>query len=289
MSETSIVEKCSEIRDTFLNKYERTRAAYAGKAFLTVAMCKIIDREGLCIDVVSGGELYTAIKSNFPAWKIEFNGNNKSIDELELAIDYNIGRIIVDGLDELKLIEEICKENPSKQVIISTSLCATLHFIHLSISCRMGWFLLFGTFWILFDKKWLYGRAATSIEIFDADRNRIASHPRRRSGKRYVSDPAHMPQHHRAQWDSNQWNGTRYRQWARQIGVETFGVVDRMLAAHSIEEQAYKSCMGLLQLAKKYSPERLENACGRAITLRRKITPPSPTSWKMDRIYSWHR
>ena len=109
---------------------------------------------------------------------------------------------------------------------------------------------------------------STSIEIFDADRNRIASHPRRRSGKRYVSDPAHMPQHHRAQWDSNQWNGTRYRQWARQIGAETFGVVDRMLAAHSIEEQAYKSCMGLLQLAKKHSPERLENACRRAITLR---------------------
>ena len=77
-----------------------------------------------------------------------------------------------------------------------------------------------------------------------------------------------MPQHHRAQWDSNQWNGTRYRQWARQIGAETFGVVDRMLAAHSIEEQAYKSCMGLLQLAKKHSPERLENACRRAITLR---------------------
>ena len=109
---------------------------------------------------------------------------------------------------------------------------------------------------------------STSIEIFDADRNRIASHPRRRSGKRYVSDPAHMPQHHRAQWDSNQWNGTRYRQWARQIGAETFGVVDRMLAAHSIEEQAYKSCIGLLQLAKKHSPERLENACRRAITLR---------------------
>lgn len=118
MSETAIVEKCSEIRETFLNRYERTRAAYASKAFLTLTMCKIIEREGLCMDVVSGGELYTAMKAKFPAEKIEFNGNNKSVEELELAIDYNIGRIIVDGLDELSLIEEICKEKNKKVNIL---------------------------------------------------------------------------------------------------------------------------------------------------------------------------
>ncbi|WP_326911354.1 diaminopimelate decarboxylase [Sedimentibacter sp. MB31-C6] len=114
MSETAIVEKCKEIQNTFLQKYERTRAAYASKAFLTLAMCKIIEREGLCIDVVSGGELYTAIKANFPPERIEFNGNNKTLEELELAIDYNIGRIIIDGLDELSLIENICKEKNKK-------------------------------------------------------------------------------------------------------------------------------------------------------------------------------
>nr|WP_312579331.1 diaminopimelate decarboxylase [Sedimentibacter sp.] len=118
ISETAIVEKCEEIRTTFLQKYERTRAAYAAKAFLTVSMCKIIEREGLCIDVVSGGELYTAIKSNFPAEKIEFNGNNKSIVEIEMAIDYNIGRIIVDGLDELDLIERVCREKGKKVNIL---------------------------------------------------------------------------------------------------------------------------------------------------------------------------
>ena len=47
LSETAIVKKCSDIRDTFLNKYKKTRAAYAAKAFLTPAMCKIIEREGL--------------------------------------------------------------------------------------------------------------------------------------------------------------------------------------------------------------------------------------------------
>ena len=118
MSETAIVDKCREIRETFLNKYERTRAAYASKAFLTLAMCKIIEREGLCLDVVSGGELYTAMKADFPAERIEFNGNNKSVEELELAIDYNIGRIIVDGFDELDLIEDICWKKGKKVNIL---------------------------------------------------------------------------------------------------------------------------------------------------------------------------
>ncbi len=118
VSETAIVKKCQEIKDTFLQKHERTRAAYAAKAFLTISMCKIIEREGFCIDIVSGGELYTAINAEFPPEKIEFNGNNKSIAELEMAIDYNIGRIIVDGLDELKLIEKLCKEKGKKVNIL---------------------------------------------------------------------------------------------------------------------------------------------------------------------------
>lgn len=118
LSETAIVEKCSEIKETFLDRYERTRAAYASKAFLTLSMCKIIEREGLCMDVVSGGELYTAMKAGFPAERIELNGNNKSVEELELAVEYGIGRIIVDGLDELEIIEAICREKGKKADIL---------------------------------------------------------------------------------------------------------------------------------------------------------------------------
>jgi diaminopimelate decarboxylase len=76
-------------------------------------MCKLIEREGLCLDVVSGGELYTAIKSDFPGERIEFNGNNKSIEEIEMALDYKIGRIIVDNVYELDLIIELCREKNS--------------------------------------------------------------------------------------------------------------------------------------------------------------------------------
>ncbi len=110
MSETDILNRISELKETFCEKYDGARIAYACKAFCTKAMIKLCEREGICIDVVSGGELYTAIAAGFPPERIEFNGNNKLLPELEAAIDYGIGRIIIDGLGELEMIEEICKE-----------------------------------------------------------------------------------------------------------------------------------------------------------------------------------
>lgn len=109
-SENDIISRFEDLKKNFVEKYERVRVAYAAKAFFPLAMAKLVDQCGMCVDVVSGGELYTAIKAGFPAEKIEFNGNNKSIKELEMAVDYEIGRIIVDSLQELALIEKICKE-----------------------------------------------------------------------------------------------------------------------------------------------------------------------------------
>lgn len=109
-SERDIVNRFSELRRDFVEKYPGTRVAYAAKAFFPLAMAKLVKDENMCVDVVSGGELYTAIKAGFPAERIEFNGNNKLRSELELAVEYGIGRIIVDGLSELAMIEEICKE-----------------------------------------------------------------------------------------------------------------------------------------------------------------------------------
>ena len=77
-----------------------------------------MQREGLSIDVVSGGELYTAISTGFPAERIEFNGNNKLPEELEMAIDYGVGRIIIDGLQELKLIEKICRNKNKRMNVL---------------------------------------------------------------------------------------------------------------------------------------------------------------------------
>ena len=117
-SESDMVGRFSQLRETFLNRWERTRVAYACKAFCTTGMLKLVEREGMCIDVVSGGELYTAIAAGFPPERIEFNGNNKLPSELELAVDYGIGRIIVDSLQELPLIEAICKQKGKKMNIL---------------------------------------------------------------------------------------------------------------------------------------------------------------------------
>ena len=118
ISETKIRERCQIIQKDFLKKYPNTKAVYASKAFLPLAMCKIIGSEGIGLDIVSGGELYTAIQADFPLEMIEFNGNNKSRDELELAVENKIGRIIVDNLHELLMLEEICKSKNHKMDIL---------------------------------------------------------------------------------------------------------------------------------------------------------------------------
>ncbi|MEI8216100.1 MAG: diaminopimelate decarboxylase [Eubacteriales bacterium] len=110
VSENYIEDRCKEIRNDFLGKYPNTRAAYASKAFLTLEMARIISREGLGMDVVSGGELFTAIKAGFEMGDIVFHGNNKSKQEIEMAIDNGVGRIVVDNDYELGLIENYSKE-----------------------------------------------------------------------------------------------------------------------------------------------------------------------------------
>ncbi|BEP27980.1 diaminopimelate decarboxylase [Helicovermis profundi] len=87
-----------------------TEIIYASKAFLTIGMCKLIEEQGLSLDVVSGGELYTAKKANFPPNKIYFHGNNKTIEELILALNYGVNKIIIDNEYEIELVNYLCTE-----------------------------------------------------------------------------------------------------------------------------------------------------------------------------------
>jgi len=80
---------------------------YASKAFSSKFIYKVVKEEGLGIDVVSGGELYTAIKSDFPMDKVYFHGNNKTVDELKMAVENRIGCVIVDNIYELEKLNEI--------------------------------------------------------------------------------------------------------------------------------------------------------------------------------------
>lgn len=81
---------------------------YASKAMCTMALCRIAQQEGLGLDVVSGGELYTARRAGFPMEKVYFHGNNKSVKELSEALDAGIGRIIVDNIQELVTLNDLC-------------------------------------------------------------------------------------------------------------------------------------------------------------------------------------
>lgn len=91
---------------------------YANKAFCTKYTCRIVNEEGLGVDVVSGGELYTAIKSDFPMDKVYFHGNNKTVDELTMAVENRVGNVIVDNIYELEKLNEIAQEHGIVQNIM---------------------------------------------------------------------------------------------------------------------------------------------------------------------------
>ena len=99
--------RCRAYREGFERTYPAYRVVYAGKALLTTAICRIIEEEGLGLDVVSGGELYTALAAGFPVDRIYFHGNNKSIDELDMALRAGVHRIVVDNLYELDLLSQM--------------------------------------------------------------------------------------------------------------------------------------------------------------------------------------
>lgn len=109
--ERTIRTQCQAYQEAFNSVYPRTRVVYAGKAFLSPALIRIIEDEGLSLDVVSGGELYVAIQSGFPAERITFHGNNKSADELQMALDAGVGEIVIDNFYEIELLDELLKQH----------------------------------------------------------------------------------------------------------------------------------------------------------------------------------
>ena len=102
----------------FGTRYTNTVVAYASKAFLTKAMARIANEEGLSLDVVSGGEIAAAIAAGFPAARMDFHGNNKTPDELIYAVESGVGTIVVDGFHELDLLNQLAEERGVEQGIM---------------------------------------------------------------------------------------------------------------------------------------------------------------------------
>ena len=118
MDEALIRERCRAYMNAFRGTGLKFQVAYASKAFCTMAMCRLAAEEGLSLDVVSDGELYTALKAGYPPERIHFHGNNKTPAELEMALDAGIGCFVVDNFTELKMLNAMAGEKGKKAKIL---------------------------------------------------------------------------------------------------------------------------------------------------------------------------
>jgi len=114
VDEALVRKRASEYVEAFKASGLRFQVAYASKAFSVMAMCAIAEQEGLSLDVVSDGELYTAMQAGFPAERIHFHGNNKTPEEINMALDAGIGCFVVDNFMELQLLNALAGDKGKK-------------------------------------------------------------------------------------------------------------------------------------------------------------------------------
>lgn len=117
MDEVTLRKIAREYKDAF-SSYKKVNMMYASKALMTSQVAKILHEEGFGFDVVSGGEIFTIHNAKVDMNYATFNGNNKTYDEIELALNLNVGRISVDNFYEIKLLDEIAKKKNKVQKIL---------------------------------------------------------------------------------------------------------------------------------------------------------------------------
>ena len=105
LDEADFRGKMRAYRNAFEQRYPRNEIAYASKALLCMAVARLVAEEGFHMDVASAGELYTAVKSGFPGDRLVLHGNNKSQLEVSMALEMGVGRVVVDNLNELNMLE----------------------------------------------------------------------------------------------------------------------------------------------------------------------------------------
>lgn len=117
MDEDLIRNNCRDYFNSFMCEERANRVVFAGKACMNMAMCNIAKEEGLFLDVVSAGELYTAHRAGFPMEKIYFHGNNKTIEEINMGVKFGVGTFIVDNYHELEYLDKIAGDHGVNQKI----------------------------------------------------------------------------------------------------------------------------------------------------------------------------
>ncbi|MEO7715102.1 MAG: diaminopimelate decarboxylase [Capsulimonas sp.] len=118
MDEETIRENCRNYKAAFEARYPKNDISFASKAFLNMAICKVVEQEGLSLDVASAGEMYTALRAGFPLDRVLLHGNNKSLFELEFAMDFGVGCIVVDNLQELRQLKTLAEKKGKTQTIL---------------------------------------------------------------------------------------------------------------------------------------------------------------------------
>jgi diaminopimelate decarboxylase len=108
--ELALRNKCAEFKREFGQRYADTTVLYSAKAFINKALARLFNEEGLGLDVVSAGEISIVRSAGFPLDRVYFPGNNKSAEELKLALEWGVGCIVVDNLHELDLVGKIAGE-----------------------------------------------------------------------------------------------------------------------------------------------------------------------------------
>jgi diaminopimelate decarboxylase len=108
--ELGIRNRCTEFKQEFSRRYADTAVFYSAKAFINRALARLFNEEGLGLDVVSAGEMSIVRSAGFPMDRVYFPGNNKSAEELRLALEWGVGRIVVDNFHELELLGELARE-----------------------------------------------------------------------------------------------------------------------------------------------------------------------------------
>ena len=116
--EISLRGRCAEVKREFGQRYADTAVFYSAKAFINKALARLFNEEGLGLDVVSAGEMSIAHSAGFPMDRVYFPGNNKSAEELRLALEWSVGRIVVDNLYELDLLGKLARERGDKPDVL---------------------------------------------------------------------------------------------------------------------------------------------------------------------------